>query len=55
MEPYNKFRNKDLGPGGYKCYCCRPAPKHRKPYRLRVRRTFKAAFHRELSKELANA
>jgi hypothetical protein len=35
-----------LGPGGFKCYCCGPAPKDRPTWRRLVRRRLKALHHK---------
>ena len=43
----NKFRVKGVGPGGWKCTCCGPAPKHRASWC----RTKKRAMIRELDPE----
>ena len=39
------------GPGGYKCPCCGPAPKHR----VKMRRVARRRFKRQTEREIAEA
>lgn len=39
------------GPGGYKCPCCGPAPKHRKKERRRVKRKLRQMTQKEIEEE----
>jgi hypothetical protein len=48
MTPEEKQAH-HLGPGGYKCRCCGPAPKARKQHRRTVRRRVKATIHRTIN------
>ena len=36
-----RLRGKGIGPGGYHCACCGPAPKHRRRWRHRLRARLK--------------
>lgn len=45
MTPDEKVAHR-IGPGGYKCRCCGPAPKNRPKHRRLVRRRMKAAWSR---------
>ena len=38
-----RVARKEIGPGGFKCPCCGPAPKDRKAFRRRSRRRLKHA------------
>lgn len=37
-----------LGPGGYKCICCGPAPKDRPQWRRRIRRRLKVIMRKHV-------
>lgn len=41
-----------IGPGGYKCPCCGPAPAERQKFRRVVRRRMKQAFAKLVRSEL---
>lgn len=47
MRSYKEVRAKDVGAGGWKCYCCHPAPKHRKQHRRTTRRRLKDDLRKE--------
>lgn len=51
MNPDEKTVSK-IGPGGYKCYCCGPAPKDRPNWRRRIRRRLKAHFRNHIRCEI---
>jgi hypothetical protein len=42
------MKDKDIGPGGYKCSCCGPLPKDRPQFRRTKRRRQKQALKKEL-------
>jgi len=46
MNPEEKQANR-IGPGGYKCRCCGPAPKARKKWRRLIRHRL-VAIHRKI-------
>ena len=48
MEPAERQANKLYGPGGYKCLCCGPAPKHRPKWRRLCRRRLAAITRKAL-------
>jgi hypothetical protein len=47
MDAFRVYSNKEIGPGGYLCTCCGPAPKERKKLRRRTRRRLKQADLKE--------
>lgn len=42
----------DIGPGGYKCHCCGPAPSQRSEHRRLVRRRLNQMVAREIEEQL---
>lgn len=42
-----KLRMHGIGPGGWKCPCCAPAPKNRKPHCRAIKRGQEKAFIRK--------
>jgi hypothetical protein len=51
MTPEEKEAN-HIGPGGYKCICCGPAPKARNKWRRLIRRRLKAITRRHIRNTL---
>ncbi len=51
MNPEEKQANK-VGPGGYKCICCGPAPKDRPKWRRKVKRRLSAIYRQQIRKTL---
>jgi hypothetical protein len=45
---YKKLRGKRAGPGGYKCPCCGPSPRHRKAYKRAAKRRERQLIAREI-------
>lgn len=41
-----------VGPGGYKCPCCGPAPKDRKKWRRRIRHRLEEKARKHIVKEI---
>lgn len=42
-------QHKGIGPGGWHCACCAPAPKDRTAHRRRARARVKQAFKKEIA------
>lgn len=51
MTPEEKTVNK-VGPGGYKCPCCGPAPRLRKKWRRRIRHRLEERARKHIAKEI---
>jgi len=51
MNPDEKQVTK-IGPGGYKCTCCGPAPKMRPKWRRLIRRRLKALTYKRVKEAL---
>ncbi len=49
-----KIKSSFSGRGGYKCYCCGPAPKNRKAHRRRIKRGRMKQFTVVVIKEQTN-
>lgn len=44
---FNIVRNQNMGPGGYKCHCCGPAPRDRKRWNRAGRSRIKNYLRKE--------
>lgn len=51
---YLKVRNAGIGPGGWNCACCAPAPKNRPAYLRLVKKRERRMFADLIRKELEN-
>lgn len=51
MNPEEK-QVSSLGPGGYKCCCCGPAPKDRQKWRRLIRHRLKNHFRKQIHREI---
>lgn len=47
-----QYEDRCLGPGGYKCSCCGPAPKDRAKHRKMTRTRLKRQTQREIAEEM---
>jgi hypothetical protein len=45
-------REQCVGPGGYKCVCCGPAPSEKRKFDRHERRRLKERFKREIRDEI---
>lgn len=53
MNANEKLANSTIGPGGFKCVCCGPAPKHRAAHRRMVRARLNRMAQKEAREALA--
>jgi len=47
-----QYEDHSCGPGGHKCPCCGPAPKHRDTHRRQARMKLKRATEKEITAQL---